>query len=344
MRAKPIHEPTPTLPPNSGPGVAVVDVQVDQHAEQDGQHEQQADRGDQRRPGEERHPAHAHARRPRREHGGGDRRGRRGEAAEQQAEGGEEQVDHVGVAAAGTAVVGQGDDDEHEPGEPGPEAGGSEAGEGQRAGADLQRHDGDGDAEQERDHHAVDEADAERREQLRQGAGVEERVVAVDALGAEQHAEHGAADEGEQRHADEQAADDLGVARRQPRRRPPRPPRRRAASPTSPAPAAARRSRRCQGRCRWCSSVVRMGRSLLGRRRSRRRRDIIGPPRGGPKSVPAVGSTADQDVDREGGEQHRDVGDAVREHLHARRRRRVAGRGRSWRPRKPAPSTTAATP
>ena len=156
--------------------------------------------------------------RPRREHGRGHGRGRRGEADDEQAEGGEEQVDHVGVAAARAAVVGQGDDDEHEAAEPGPEAGRGEAGEGQRAGADLQRHDGDGEAEQERDEHAVDEADAEGDEQLRQGAGVEQRVGAVDALGAEQHAEDGARRaRARSDGADEQPPDDLGVARREPR-------------------------------------------------------------------------------------------------------------------------------
>ena len=53
-----------------------------------------------------------------------------------------------------------------------------------------------------------------------------------------------------------------------------------------------------------------------------RRRDIIGLPCGGPKSV---ASATDEDVDREGGEQHRDVGDAVREDPHAGGRRGVAG-------------------
>ena len=84
----------------------------------------------------------------------------------------------------------------HETAEPRPEAGGGEAGEGERPGADLQRHDGDGDAEQQRDEHAEDEGDAEGDEQLRQRAGVEQRVGAVDPLGAEQHAEHGGAERG----------------------------------------------------------------------------------------------------------------------------------------------------
>ena len=97
---------------------------------------------------------------------------------------GDEQVDHVLVAATRAAVVGQGDDDQDEAAEPRPEAGGGEAGEGQRAGADLQRDDGDGDAEQQRDEHAEDEGDAEGDEHLRQRAGVEQRVAAVDPLGA----------------------------------------------------------------------------------------------------------------------------------------------------------------
>ncbi len=128
-----------------GTGVAVVDEQVDEHAEQHRQHEQQPDRGDQRRPGEERHAAHAHPRGASGQHGRRHRRRRRGEADDEQAEGGDEQVDHVVVAAAGAAVVGERHDHQDEAAEPRPEAGGGQAGEGERPGADLQRHDGDGD-------------------------------------------------------------------------------------------------------------------------------------------------------------------------------------------------------
>jgi hypothetical protein len=140
-----------------------------------------------------------------------------GEADDEQGEGGDEQVDHVLVAAGRSAVVGEGDDHQHETAEPGPEAGRGEPGEGQRAGTHLQRDGGHGDAEEERHQHAEDESDAEADEHLRQGAGVEQRVAAVDPLGTEQHAEHGGSDQGDQRAADEVASDDLGVARRQPR-------------------------------------------------------------------------------------------------------------------------------
>ena len=83
---------------------------------------------------------------------------------------------------------------------------------------DLQRHDGDGHAEQQRDHHAVDHPDPVPGEQLRQGAGVEQGAVAVDALGAEQEADHGAGDEDERRRPDEGAADELRVGGDEPGR------------------------------------------------------------------------------------------------------------------------------
>ena len=92
------------------------------HADEDREHQQQPDRGDEHRPAEERHPTEAHARRPSRQ----DRRGQRqrdgGEADDEQHEGGEEEVDHLGVAAAGTAVGGERHDHDHQPAEPRPEA------------------------------------------------------------------------------------------------------------------------------------------------------------------------------------------------------------------------------
>ena len=61
---------------------------------------------------------------------------------------------------------------------------------------------------------AVDEADPEDDEQLGQGVGVEQRVGAVDALGAEQGADDAGAASARSDDADHVAADDLGVGRR----------------------------------------------------------------------------------------------------------------------------------
>ena len=140
--------------------------------------------------------------------------------------------------------------------------------------------------EQDRDERAVHEADPERPEQLRDGTLVDERVGAVDALGTEHHAEHRARRRG-------RGGTGRRTAARSPSSRstsasppPPRPPRRHAGRRRRRRRRRVRRSRWCQWRCRWCSWVVRIGAVAPGPRRSRRRRDIIGPLRGGPKSVP----------------------------------------------------------
>ena len=213
--------------------------------------------------------------------------------------------------------------DQDEPAEPGPEAGGGEAGEGQRAGADLQRHDGDGDAEQERDHHAVDER---RRGTPRTAAAARRRRAACRrrrcARGRAARRARRTPSEGEQRAADELPADDLGVARRQPRRRArDAHGRRRGVAPHRRGAVGDGVRGDVGGAHRWWASWRGSTTAAFGRRR-----DIIGLPRGGPKSPGRSGQPdATRTSMRERGEQHRDVGDAVREHPHARRRRRVAG-------------------
>ena len=134
--------------------------------------------GDQHRPAEERNPVEAHPGRSRRQHRRGQRQGDGGEADDEQHEGGEVQVDHLRVAASGPTVGPERDDDEHEPAEPCPEPGRRQLREGQRAGADLQRDDRQGDAEQQRGEHAEHQPDAVGGEQLRQRTGVEQRVGA----------------------------------------------------------------------------------------------------------------------------------------------------------------------
>ena len=228
-------------------------------------------------------------------------------------EGGEEQVDHVGVAADRAAVVGEGDDDEHDAAEPGPEPGGGEAREGQRPGAELQRHDGHGDAEQQRHERRRTRARRGSRRTAGRSRPASSSVPSPSMRSsAEQHAEHARRPRARAARPDEQPPDHLVVARRQPAPRPTAPTRRAAVEPS-----ACRRCRtwrcRVQGSCRWCwSSVVRFGRD------STRRASVAG---GHYRSARRAGrnrrstpSRQDEDVDRQRGEQQRDVGDAEREH------------------------------
>ena len=128
----------------------------------------------------------------------------------------EEQPDEPGVAAAGPAVGGDRDHDQHAADEPRPEPGGGQAREGQRTSAELQRHDGDGDSEQQRHQHDEREADAIQREELRDRVDVEHRRLGVDALDAEQRSDHDRAEQGDERDGDEQPPDALVVGGGQP--------------------------------------------------------------------------------------------------------------------------------
>ena len=215
----------------------------------DRQHEQQPERGDQHRPAEERHPAHAHAgarvvstvvasetaaaARPttsstrtarnrstifgRRRRGHRWRRATRSRARSRRAR---------------------------------PRTRPREPRERERAGAELQRHDGDARPSSSGSEHDEDEPDPVRDEQLGEGVGVEQRVGAVDALEAEQHADDGG---GEQRQRAKppinMPADHLVVGRVN------------HAATARPAPVRASSCRAgcdVSGLCRWCSSVVRV--------------------------------------------------------------------------------------
>lgn len=103
--------------------VPVRDEHVQQLPDEYRHGHQQTQRGDQHRPGEERHPAHVHARRPGGEDGGDERDGAGEEAGGSQRGRQREQIDEVGVAAVGPAVVEHRDDGEHCTDEPRPEAG-----------------------------------------------------------------------------------------------------------------------------------------------------------------------------------------------------------------------------
>ena len=314
------------------PGVAVVDEQVDEHAEQHRQHEQQADR--RRRAPTRRRTAPGACACP----------GARvvsTVAATETAAAARPMTSRPSAARnrstmsasppPGPPLLARATIDEDEAAEPGPEAGRGEAGEGQRAGADLQRHDGDGEAEQERDQHAEDEADAERRRTA--AAGRRRRAACRRRRCARRRAARRARRRPSRASSDApmnsrpMTLESLDVSH--------------AASDETHAVAgrrtAARPRRRRRRSVSGAMSVVLIG----GAHAATARATAFGRAPGHYRSAVAAGrnrspprsrlTAAHEDVEREGGEQHRDVGDAVREHPHARRRRRVAGRGRRWR-------------
>ncbi len=197
--------------------VVVVDVDHDEVADQDGQAEQQHHAGDEGAPGQDRHPAERHARRAERE-----RRGDHADGAEQQrhhdeGERQQVQVDGLGVATAGAAVGGIGRD--HQPGadQPAPERQCRGPAEGDAVGADLQRHDGDGQAEQQGEHADEHQPVAVEAEQLDHGVELHDlRACRVDPL----HGEQGPHDQGgghaDERHRDVHPADALVIGRHDP--------------------------------------------------------------------------------------------------------------------------------
>ena len=190
--------PDPTRPAEGRAAVAVVDEVQDVRTDGHGQHEDQGDRSDERRPGEERCPVQAHARSPCREHGGGDRCGDGGQAGEDEDVAAEVQLDHLRVTAEWPAVEGEGDDDQHEPGEPAPQSSRGETREGERSGADLQGNDEDADPEQQRQDGTLDESHPERREELAVVVDVEQRRVPVDSFDPEDDSDGGNGEQAEE--------------------------------------------------------------------------------------------------------------------------------------------------
>ena len=113
---------------------------------------------------------HGHARRTGGENRDSNRRADRREANRHQAVRSEEKVDHVRVAAKTAAVVGQGDDAEEQTSSPHPEAGCGQPWKRDRSSAELQRNDGDAQADGQRQQRPEHEADALCIEELRRRA------------------------------------------------------------------------------------------------------------------------------------------------------------------------------
>ena len=129
----------------------------------------------------------------------------------------EEQVHGDGVAAAGAAVGDVGADHDARADQPRPEGQGRRPGEGDRAGADLQRDDGGGQAEEERGDHAEHGAQEVERVQLGDGVGVQDvEGAVVDPLERQQGRHDQQADREHQRQGHVEASDAAVVAGGQP--------------------------------------------------------------------------------------------------------------------------------
>ena len=155
-----------------------------------------------------------HPRRTSRQHRRGDRHGHGGESGESDDIAAEVQLDHLGLAAERATVVGEGDDEEDRPAEPGPQAGGGDARKGEGAGTELEGHDEYADPQQQGQHGRLDEPNPVGGEQLAEVVDVEHRGVPVDALDPQDHPERRHGEQAKHRSVDEQLADRLVVARR----------------------------------------------------------------------------------------------------------------------------------
>ena len=129
--------------------------------------------------------------------------------------GGEEEVDHVGVAGE-AAVRGDRHGGEDEAAEPEVEAALSQARERDRPGTELERGHGEGDAGRQRERGAEHHPEALGAEQLDPGVGVEGDRVAVDPLDADQDVDDDGRQEAEEAAPDEQPADLLVIGGGQP--------------------------------------------------------------------------------------------------------------------------------
>ncbi len=197
----------------------VIDEQIDDGAQQDGERQQHPQRADQGRPREERYPAHRHARCAGGEHRRRHAPGRGQQADDHQTVAAEEQVDSGVVATTDPAVAGERGERQHEAAQPRIATREGEPREGDLAGAELERHDRDREPERERDQSGEHEPDAVSLEELQQRAAVEQFRL-VTALEPDHHPEHADGDHTQQAEAQVDAADPLVIAGDQPGRQP----------------------------------------------------------------------------------------------------------------------------
>ncbi len=199
----------------TGAGVAVVEEEVGQGADEHRHHEDDAEREHERRPRERRDAPHGHPGGPGGEQCRGHRTGGGGEPDGHQPHPGDEEVDGVGVAAERSPVVDQGDRGEDHATEPHPEAAGGKAGEGDRAGPELQRHGVDARCHHQRQQGGEDEADVLSVDELRQHLDVEGDIGAVEALDCDQHVDRNGRDQAEESAGEVQPSGDLVVGGRE---------------------------------------------------------------------------------------------------------------------------------
>ena len=147
-------------------GVAVVNEQIYDGTECHRQCQQHTKRTDERRPGKQRDTPHRHPRCPCGQHRGGDTTGGSQQTERHQAVPGQEQIDHVGFAAADPAVAGERRHGERETAQPRIETGQRKAWEGDLTCTELQRGDSNRQPEPERNDRPEHETDPVHLEHL----------------------------------------------------------------------------------------------------------------------------------------------------------------------------------
>jgi hypothetical protein len=179
---------------------------------------------DQHRPREQGGAAQGDPRCPQRQHGGDDREGGDEQRHRDRRQRQDVEADAVGLGAERPAVDRVGGEHDAARCEPHPVGRGAGAGEGDRRGADLERHDGGGEAEQQRQDAEEQRGRRVEREQAQRRVGLEDLVArGVALLELDQRPDDAGGEQEDQRGPDEQLADGAGIARAdrsgQPRRR-----------------------------------------------------------------------------------------------------------------------------
>ena len=202
----------------AGAGITVVDVEIHVRTDEDRQAQQERDRTDERRPREERSAQKAHPRGPCGEGGGRHGSGDHQTAESENHQRSEIEIDHLGFSATGATVADDGGHSEAEASEPEPETRGGEPRKGDGACPELERHDGDDHAENERHDCAVGEQETGGGEHLGGRALIEElEAFGIDSFDGDENREDESTEQTDESRTDEETTHVLVVRRCQPR-------------------------------------------------------------------------------------------------------------------------------
>jgi hypothetical protein len=131
----------------------------------------------------------------------------------------QEQVDRVRVTAADATVAAERRNRQNEPAQPGVATGQCEARKGDLAGAQLERHDRDRQAQRERDQPGEHERHPMSLEHLQQRVGID-HLAGAGALESEQGSEHAGGQQTEQAQPEVDPPDPLVIGGGRPRSEP----------------------------------------------------------------------------------------------------------------------------